>query len=331
MALRPFKMPDDAAAFLDIIPVAFQYPENEAWSVQEDEMQNLVDSIKSMRRLWWLIRLLGVVVPPLKDVFRGFVWEEDGKPVGLTNAARHGTTDSWVIGNVAVLPEYRRRGIARQLVQSCIELAKEHGAQTITLDVVDGNIPAYTLYEKLGFTHFSGSNILELESTQFAEQSMEPLPPGYELIPLKMSNWRPRFELAQRITPDIVAQYEPVEEKRYRQPRVLLLLLPVFLRAFGMKIQRHAILADGRIVGMCGYAGRTRSGGVNEIFLQLDPAHVHLAPCLLKRIVGDVLEASPDRRVEFTVPHWQPTIIETTEQMGFAFRYGYHAMGMKVN
>lgn len=51
------------------------------------------------------------------------------------------------ITNVAVLPEYRRRGIAKAL----LERAFENETEFITLEVRESNFPAIALYEKLGF------------------------------------------------------------------------------------------------------------------------------------------------------------------------------------
>lgn len=51
------------------------------------------------------------------------------------------------ITNVAVLPEYRRRGIAKAL----LERALENEAEFITLEVRESNSPAIELYKKLGF------------------------------------------------------------------------------------------------------------------------------------------------------------------------------------
>ena len=82
MSIRPFRAPADLQTLADIIPKAFQYPENEAWSIQEDEVENLVDSMQSIRKMWWIFRTIQVFVPMLKDALRGFVWEEDGKIAG---------------------------------------------------------------------------------------------------------------------------------------------------------------------------------------------------------------------------------------------------------
>ena len=54
--------------------------------------------------------------------------------------------------NVAVHPDYRRRGIAEALVNGLVEALKEQGSHCLTLEVRASNEPARNLYEKLGFT-----------------------------------------------------------------------------------------------------------------------------------------------------------------------------------
>ena len=54
--------------------------------------------------------------------------------------------------NLAVHPDYRRRGIAETLVDQLIELLKQNGVTCLTLEVRVSNSPAIHLYEKLGFT-----------------------------------------------------------------------------------------------------------------------------------------------------------------------------------
>ena len=53
--------------------------------------------------------------------------------------------------NVAVHPDYRRKGIAEALVISLVEALKEKGSHCLTLEVRASNAPAIALYEKLGF------------------------------------------------------------------------------------------------------------------------------------------------------------------------------------
>ena len=55
--------------------------------------------------------------------------------------------------SIAVLPEYRRKGIARNLLSSALKALKEHyGCEEAYLEVRVSNSPALSLYRKLGFT-----------------------------------------------------------------------------------------------------------------------------------------------------------------------------------
>ena len=53
--------------------------------------------------------------------------------------------------NIAVHPKYRRQGIAEALVDALVDKLKEKGSRCLTLEVRESNLPAITLYEKLGF------------------------------------------------------------------------------------------------------------------------------------------------------------------------------------
>ena len=53
--------------------------------------------------------------------------------------------------NVAVSPQYRRRGIAAALVTELVTRLHDEGNYCLTLEVRASNAPAIALYEKLGF------------------------------------------------------------------------------------------------------------------------------------------------------------------------------------
>ena len=54
--------------------------------------------------------------------------------------------------NIAVHPDFRRRGIAEALVAELEAALRQRGSRALTLEVRDSNAPAIALYEKLGFS-----------------------------------------------------------------------------------------------------------------------------------------------------------------------------------
>jgi ribosomal-protein-alanine N-acetyltransferase len=55
------------------------------------------------------------------------------------------------LGNIAVAPTHRRRGLARRLLAALERKGHERGARLVTLEVRRSNEAARTLYEDLGF------------------------------------------------------------------------------------------------------------------------------------------------------------------------------------
>jgi ribosomal-protein-alanine N-acetyltransferase len=56
---------------------------------------------------------------------------------------------------VAVLPEYRRQGIAKEFMRQIEEWSKERGASAMMLEVEHTNESAIELYKSLGYTKIS--------------------------------------------------------------------------------------------------------------------------------------------------------------------------------
>lgn len=59
-------------------------------------------------------------------------------------------TDGEIL-NIAVLPEYRRRGLADKLFDACCEHCRSLSMETLFLEVRESNAPAISLYQKRGF------------------------------------------------------------------------------------------------------------------------------------------------------------------------------------
>ena len=59
--------------------------------------------------------------------------------------------DAWHIMNIAVSPDFRRRGIATALLERLFELTDDRSRRGYTLEVRVTNSGAIRLYERLGF------------------------------------------------------------------------------------------------------------------------------------------------------------------------------------
>jgi ribosomal-protein-alanine N-acetyltransferase len=74
---------------------------------------------------------------------------ESGELVGYAVVSRY--VDAWHVMNVAVAPAYRRRGIARVLLERLFEITADDPRRGHTLEVRVSNTEAIRLYERLGF------------------------------------------------------------------------------------------------------------------------------------------------------------------------------------
>jgi ribosomal protein S18 acetylase RimI-like enzyme len=328
MAMRSIELPGDLAPLAEMLVETFQYPENEAWNVQTDEKEQLISGMRNLRRIWPLIRLTQILSPPLRDIFCGYVWENDGRLAGSTIVQRRGTTEAWYVNTVGVLPACRRQGIARKLLEAALDLIRERGGKKVVLDVIDGNVPAYALYEGLGFEHYDGH--IEFQTTPEKTPPEPVLPEGYTQSPLGRFDWQPRYELEERISPQNLLKYEPMEVGRFRLPAMMRLLFPLVMFAQGQREEGIAVhtVTEGRIVARGAHTVPSRGKGLNRLAIRLDPDHPHLALYLVRYLLYKVMTLSPGRRVELAVPQWMEAVVAAVKEAGFERRLEYCCMGL---
>jgi [ribosomal protein S18]-alanine N-acetyltransferase len=60
--------------------------------------------------------------------------------------------DELCIHNLGTHPDVQRRGVSRRLLETTLDRARIRGAAHAYLEVRSKNVPAITLYEKLGFS-----------------------------------------------------------------------------------------------------------------------------------------------------------------------------------
>ena len=90
-------------------------------------------------------RMLAAIAAPA-----GFAFvEAEGQPMAMAIGVVEG--DHMGLFDVLVMPEARRRGLARQITESLYAWAWGHGARFAYLQVVATNEAAMPLYAELGF------------------------------------------------------------------------------------------------------------------------------------------------------------------------------------
>lgn len=78
--------------------------------------------------------------------------ENNRKRVGfITFYCADVNAEAAFISLLAVLPDYKGKGIAQDLLNKCVEEAKETGKKAITLEVETANEQAIRFYQKNGF------------------------------------------------------------------------------------------------------------------------------------------------------------------------------------
>lgn len=89
--------------------------------------------------------------PAASSLAKGFVWEENGRIVANATLLTTRIPGRYLVVNVAVHPQHRQRGIARQLMELLIEMVSQQNGREILLQVVKENAPAINLYHRLNF------------------------------------------------------------------------------------------------------------------------------------------------------------------------------------
>ena len=115
---------------------------------------------------WWIRRIAhpeGISV-----AFGDFDGESLVGTVALEFSAKPKTRHKALVVGMYVLPACRGKGTARALMQAAIRHCSERGGiRAVQLDVTEGNTPAVTLYESLGFEVFGVEPMAVLTPTGF--------------------------------------------------------------------------------------------------------------------------------------------------------------------
>ena len=174
-----------------------------------DYLRHLRTAARDMAYLSWLQSAAERIATPLY----GYVWEEDNRIIGnlsLVPMTRFGRI-TYLIANVAVHPQYRRRGIGRQLTQTAIDHLRRRGIESAWLQVRDDNPVAVHLYQSLGFQERARRTTWQ-SSASPAQTHLRA--EGVTVHKRKLQDWGQQSALLQQIYPPEVAWNLPIKFSR---------------------------------------------------------------------------------------------------------------------
>jgi ribosomal protein S18 acetylase RimI-like enzyme len=82
------------------------------------------------------------------------------------------TDASWHLVGMWVAPACRGQGVADRLVEAVCDLARQHGAASVTLWVTEVNDRARAFYRRLGFTPTGGRQLVRPEEPEHFEEEL---------------------------------------------------------------------------------------------------------------------------------------------------------------
>ena len=173
--------------------------------------QSAIAEMRALGRSGALVRVLALLFRNLPGWQHGFVCERAGRIVGNVGAqAADSGPDTWLMANVAVHPDYRRRNIASDLMRAALQHAQHSGAARVVLQVDEDNAAALAMYARLGFDRLAVRTLWERQPTPAPPQRAR-LPDGIELLHAQPRHWPLEQALLQSLRAEGITWTAPLQ------------------------------------------------------------------------------------------------------------------------
>lgn len=194
--LRPVNLRTDLAPLADLIELVFADSMDSSGRAALREMRYL-------SRMGVGLNVISHVNELANGVGMGYVWVANGQIVGnvsiYAGSWPQDLGSAWIIANVGVHPDYQKRGIARQLMQTSLEAIRQRGGTLAVLQVDEDNHPARHLYRTLGFreertwTTWRRSSSIRTPTAHYSE--------NVYIRRRRLGEWKTEMALANRLRP----------------------------------------------------------------------------------------------------------------------------------
>lgn len=230
--LQPVDLARHLGGIADLIEVCFGAEMDAASRSVAREMHFLSRLGPGLR----LLTALGLSQAPWDQ---GYVWIEAGRVVASVSTTRAGPrSGTWLVANVAVHPQHRRRGIALALMQATLDYIRSRRGSEVILQVDDDNLAANELYRRLGFSPVTTRTLW----TRPARLPPPPHQPSAFDIRLRAPNeWAEQYALAAVVRPEGLTWNQPLRAENFAPS--LQAWLEQFFAGQG---QEHWVVEDAR-------------------------------------------------------------------------------------
>ena len=193
--LRPVNLRTDLAALADLLEIAFA-------PTMDSSGRSAIREMRALSRIGAGLGVLQNMSELAQGMSMGYVWVEQGRLIGNVSVyPSNGAADlatAWVIANVAVHPDYQRRGIANRLMQASLEMVRRKRGSKAILQVDADNYTAQRLYRRLGFVDERAWTTWRRPITAVRPPM---LPQGPHITHRTGAEWLAEYRLAQQMFP----------------------------------------------------------------------------------------------------------------------------------
>lgn len=236
--LRPVNLRRDLRPLADLIELVFA-------DSMDSSGRSAIREMRYLSHLGYGLNLIARMNDLALGISLGFVYVCDGKLVGNVSVYPAGYPKSlgetWILANVAVHPDYQRRGIAHDLVAASLAMIRKRAGARVILQVNCDNIPAQRLYEKQGFIHERAWRLWRRSGFLRSPISADS---GLPVSGLRGGEWRAELALAQVARPNALGGLgwlKPVHRAAFAPPAWKRLLNMISLSGLERQVIRDEV------------------------------------------------------------------------------------------
>ena len=233
--MRPLNIMRDLSSVADLVEKCFA-------DTMDAEGHNYLQQMRRAGQDHSFLRWAGHAVETVSMPLSGYVWEESGEIIGNVSLIpyHHARKKIYLIANVAVRADHRKRGIGRALTAAAMEHARVRHSDETWLHVRDDNPGAINIYRSLGFVAITRRTTWQAQpdrpvtGTYPAHEALEP---GITITKRAARDWDAQESWLRTQYPDLLSWYQPMPWMSLRPG-----LIPILYRFLSEFEVRHWVI-----------------------------------------------------------------------------------------